>query len=784
MRIESIRLVNWGPYAEAHLDLSDIKSLMVTGQNGHGKSMLIDAITWCTWNECRSKSVDDLVKQGSDGCEVEEVFSTGGHRYRILRSRSLKGRGTSGLRFWRVDGVEESLDGANIRDTEARIGAVIGLPFDVASATSFMMQGKSDSLSKATRQERLGVLNKLLRNERFEAWRDQAREERRGIEERVATAEGKIEAQRPSVHAGVAAAEERRQLDGALVDAARGVDDALAAYQAASEALQRARIEKAEVDAARAAWTRANSTVKSKRMALAALQALKEGLERRVAAARAQSGPVDTLRADHEKAKATLEEAEAQGRAVSEEIEELTLNDSTAANEQTRLRDGLRARMDAWKAENAQRERQASRLVSDAAVAMNQAHATLDAAEKDAALLDGVPCGGQGAYASCRFLVRALQQKASLPDARAAADGSADVHGDAVAKLAEIQKAVEPEDLAAEKVRVLQAVADLDAKRAGMGESRRTLDQRRASLRTMWQTCKGAVDEAYRVLHAAELAGQEIAGLEEQIQTRRGELAAADAEIAVLDLELQGLAAARFVEDVDAVVYARTCAGAGATAAKDTAERALATVRLRAGVLDERVRVGEEAAGRIRDIEVETKANHAAIAQLKTLEQAYKDAPLLILEVIIPEIEQAANRLLAKVSISGMRVELVTQKATKSGDKIADTLDIMISDTEGSREYSCYSGGERFLVDFCLRIALAWVLANRANAPLETIICDEGPSSLDKRAVAAFSAMLSAVGEMFPLTILISHIPELIDAFPARLVVEKGDDGSSFRLER
>jgi len=49
-------------------------------------------------------------------------------------------------------------------------------------------------------------------------------------------------------------------------------------------------------------------------------------------------------------------------------------------------------------------------------------------------------------------------------------------------------------------------------------------------------------------------------------------------------------------------------------------------------------------------------------------------------------------------------------------DELKETLDILISDGAGTRDYEMFSGGEAFRVNFAIRLALSRVLAHRAGA--------------------------------------------------------------------
>ncbi len=48
------------------LDLEGIHIACLCGDNGHGKSALLDAITWALWGRSRARSNDDLIHLGQE----------------------------------------------------------------------------------------------------------------------------------------------------------------------------------------------------------------------------------------------------------------------------------------------------------------------------------------------------------------------------------------------------------------------------------------------------------------------------------------------------------------------------------------------------------------------------------------------------------------------------------------------------------------------------------------------------------------------------------------------
>ena len=150
----SLRLRNFMSYGDdvSPLDFSRFTTACLTGDNGHGKSTLLDAITWALWGETRAKNLDDVVRLGQDEAEVEFVFDLESERYRVLRKRSLKTR-QSALELQGFDPAAQRyrpLSGASIRETEAKIVQLLHMNYDTFINSVFVLQGRADEFT--TRQ--------------------------------------------------------------------------------------------------------------------------------------------------------------------------------------------------------------------------------------------------------------------------------------------------------------------------------------------------------------------------------------------------------------------------------------------------------------------------------------------------------------------------------------------------------------------------------------------------------------------------------------------------------
>ncbi len=208
--------------------------------------------------------------------------------------------------------------------------------------------------------------------------------------------------------------------------------------------------------------------------------------------------------------------------------------------------------------------------------------------------------------------------------------------------------------------------------------------------------------------------------------------------------------------------------------------------RMEVGMVRQQVAVLDSQRERKAKLTGQREGFSLKIARLVSLERAFsKDGvPALLIEQALPEIESEANDVLDHLSGGNMSVHFETQKQykDKSRDDRRETLDIYISDSVGVREYELFSGGEAFRVNFAIRLALSRVLAQRAGARLQTLVIDEGFGSQDMEGRQRLIEAINQVRPEFAKILVITHLEELKDAFPARIEVEKGLNGSQIKV--
>jgi exonuclease SbcC len=210
--------------------------------------------------------------------------------------------------------------------------------------------------------------------------------------------------------------------------------------------------------------------------------------------------------------------------------------------------------------------------------------------------------------------------------------------------------------------------------------------------------------------------------------------------------------------------------------AKRLADERVGGARQILAALDEIARHGGER-------RAELEAARRALSAFEELREAFgkRGVPTMVIETAVPEVEREANRLLGEMSGGRMRLRMETQRETKTGEA-RDTLEIKISDELGTRAYEMYSGGEAFRINFAIRIALSKLLARRAGARLRALFIDEGFGTQDAAGRERLISAIQSVQNDFDRILVITHLDELRDAFPARIEVTKTPGGSQVRV--
>jgi len=149
------------------LSFDGIHTACISGDNGNGKSTLVDAITWALWGKTRAKSDDDLIHLGQTEMGVEFDFAIGGQPYRIIRKHARpkkyggQGRTLLDLQIASEDGFR-TITGNTITQTQQAIIDILHMDYQTFVNSALLLQGRADTFTVKRPLERKQVLADIL----------------------------------------------------------------------------------------------------------------------------------------------------------------------------------------------------------------------------------------------------------------------------------------------------------------------------------------------------------------------------------------------------------------------------------------------------------------------------------------------------------------------------------------------------------------------------------------------------------------------------------------------
>jgi DNA repair protein SbcC/Rad50 len=167
------------------VDFSTHALICLSGKNGHGKSALLDAMTWALWGQARkvsgtAKADQGLLRLGQTQMLVIFDFDCGNRRYRIRREyMETYGKPITSLEFGMIDTTTDTfipLTDKTIRTTQEKIELTLRLDFDSFCNSAFLRQGNSNEFSKKSPKDRKQILATILGLDQYEVIRKRALE--------------------------------------------------------------------------------------------------------------------------------------------------------------------------------------------------------------------------------------------------------------------------------------------------------------------------------------------------------------------------------------------------------------------------------------------------------------------------------------------------------------------------------------------------------------------------------------------------------------------------------
>ena len=164
--------------------------ICLSGKNGHGKSALLDAITWALWGQARKisgvgKADEGLVRLGQTHMLVVLEFEQSDMLYRVKREFiKTMNKAQTVLDFEVLHEKRDEfvpLTDKTIRATQEKINQTLGLDFQTFVNTAYLRQGQSNEFSTRTPKERKEIIANILGLGLYDNLRSLATDEAKGF---------------------------------------------------------------------------------------------------------------------------------------------------------------------------------------------------------------------------------------------------------------------------------------------------------------------------------------------------------------------------------------------------------------------------------------------------------------------------------------------------------------------------------------------------------------------------------------------------------------------------
>jgi DNA repair protein SbcC/Rad50 len=194
MRPLHLKLSNLLSHKDTEIDLAAIRAACIQGDNGAGKSGLLDGILYALFGQTSRGTGDSLVKTGETEMGAIFDFIQAGRCYRASRKRVSTGRGRSdmALGVYNGDGpssLEVIATGDAVTESVMK---VLGRDFKTFTASSFLLQGQQEKIILSTPKERFQIVFNILGLDRYSKYKETFTRRKNRLNDRASVLEEEI----------------------------------------------------------------------------------------------------------------------------------------------------------------------------------------------------------------------------------------------------------------------------------------------------------------------------------------------------------------------------------------------------------------------------------------------------------------------------------------------------------------------------------------------------------------------------------------------------------------
>lgn len=854
-----LALKNFLSYGEdvPPLDFTQFHIACLSGNNGQGKSALLDALTWAVWGEGRKasrekKADNSLLRIGQKDMQVEFVFDLEGDRYRIIRTFSLVKKGSRSSLEFQVFNQEDneyiSLTGPSIRKTQEKITKTLRIDYQTFINSAFILQGRIDEFSRKSARERKEILSEILGLSRYDELASLAKSHLREINNIIMAKESRLEYIYQETANLDFYKEKIKELSESYKEISRKIKTEEVKVGKLKEEINLLRHKdeqytelEGRIEQHRQEIMRGQKQIELRKKEIIDYEKIISQKEKVLADFKNYqkfntennefSRKLQKIRRIEEEKVLTRRKIENERADLEVEVrnkqdryKDLKMKAEQGAKNRVRLLE-LEEKMKEIKLLEEQRE-EIQQKGSELKVEINSIKGQAARLEKDnkdneekLRLLRENP---EGECPLCETKLNA-ERKRKIEDN---INKEISLNFKKVDKLKkETEESTKQKDKLAEKWReAIQRLKDKDiwqqklskvylereeSTQAGklmiglqeeIKKLEKTIQEKRYALEEQKRLKEikeqikniGYDEERHRKLSRkieelrnAPLEKAKLEEAEKKIDFLRDGLfelkeSYQQKEVNLKDLENKKEKVKIELKELPSLKEKLVQEEQVLNSEQTLKDKILEERGGYQSKFDQCLKLGKEKKEIGKELEKSKKEQN--IYEKLIVAFGKNGIQALIIENVLPEIEEEANDLLAKLTNNSTQISIESLRDLKSGG-IKETLDIKISDELGFRDYELYSGGEAFRIDFSLRIALSKLLTRRAGTKLRTLVMDEGFGTQDEEGIDNLVQAIQSIRDDFDKILIITHLESLKDAFPVRIEVTKLPEiGSRFEI--
>ncbi|WP_297889635.1 AAA family ATPase [Sulfurihydrogenibium sp.] len=186
MILTKVRLKNFLSHDDTQIEFSPFGITAIIGENGAGKSSVLEAIQFALFGESSKGNQIDLIKWGRNEASVELEFIKGNKKYKIVRKIEKKGKNTTTTALlYRVENTREILDIQKHLNQE--LPKITGLSKKTFLNSILIKQGEIEGLIRQKPSEREKIIEELLDLHIYSKLLEKYKENRKKEENRLET---------------------------------------------------------------------------------------------------------------------------------------------------------------------------------------------------------------------------------------------------------------------------------------------------------------------------------------------------------------------------------------------------------------------------------------------------------------------------------------------------------------------------------------------------------------------------------------------------------------------